>query len=251
MRTQIIRINILLLSCLLIACSSPKDTPIPKDLEKMESIKESMKKLTPEERDLVTSYIMRHTIGAQIAAAFGDGDKKPEGIPDGMTIGKAIAEQRKFKAEKEAEEAKQKALKEKLQAEKDKASKAMRDAVTVTLVSKKLEAETGYSGIKLDENIKIVVGYKNNTSKDISGVKGTLDVKDVFGEELSGFNISNDMTIKAGGTATWVGSRSTRFGMNSNNDRKFADLPEGKYTIEWHPAMIVFADGSKMTLPDD
>lgn len=240
---------ILLSSILLAACSGPKDTPLPRDLDKMDTIKPAMEKLTPEERELAAGYIMRHTIGAKLGGLFGG--KEGPGIPDGMTIGKAIEEQRKFKADAAIEEAKQQALKAKLQAEREAAQKQMREAVTVTLVSKKLDTESGYSGIITDENLQIVFGYKNNTDKDVAGVKGYVSVKDLFGEEISGFLISNDNTIPAGQSATWTGSRSVRFALGDNKDRKLAELGEDKYKVVWEPEMIVFKDGTKITAPKE
>jgi hypothetical protein len=41
-----------LLFIFLAACSNPRDTPLPKDISKMESIKPAIEKLTPEEREL-------------------------------------------------------------------------------------------------------------------------------------------------------------------------------------------------------
>lgn len=245
------RVNLLVVASLmaLAACSGPKDTPLPKDLEKMESIKPAMEKLTPEERELAAGYIMRHTIGAKLGGLFGG--KEGPGIPEGMTLGKAIEEQRKFKADAALEEAKQQALKAKLQAEREAAMKPMLDAVTVTLVSKKIATERGYSGMVMDENLEVTFGYKNNTAKDISGVKGRVSVKDLFGDELSAFQISNDSTIKAGQTATWTGSRSVRFSMGNNKDRKLAELSDDKYKVVWEPQAIVFADGTKLVLPEN
>ena len=192
---------------------------------------------------------MRHTIGAKLGGLFGG--KEGPGIPEGMTIGKAIEEQRKFKADAAIEEAKQQALKAKLQAEREAAQKQMREAVTVTLVSKKLAVEHGYSGIVTDENLQVVFGYKNNTDKEVAGVKGYVSVKDLFGEEISGFLISNDTTIPAGQSTTWTGSRSVRFSLGNNKDRKLAELGDDKYTVVWEPEMIVFKDGTKLTAPKE
>jgi hypothetical protein len=242
-------LTILLCSIVLAACSGPKDTPLPRELDKMDTIKPAMEKLTAEERELAAGYIMRHTIGAKLGGLFGG--KEGPGIPDGMTIGRAIDEQRKFKADAAIEEAKQQALKAKLQAEREAAQKQMREAVTVTLVSKKLATEHGYSGIVTDENLRVVFGYKNNTDKEVAGVKGHVSVKDLFGEEISGFQISNDTTIPAGQSTTWTGSRSVRFSLGRNNDRKFAELGEDKYKVVWEPEMIVFKDGTKLTGPKE
>ena len=244
------RTHLTALLCLIVlaACSGPKDTLLPRELDKIESIKPAMEKLTPEERELAAGYIMRHTIGAKLGGLFGG--KEGPGIPEGMTLGKAIDEQRKFKADVAIEEAKQQALKTKLLAEREAAMKPMREAITVTLVSKKIKPEYGYSGMLLDENFEVTFGYKNNTDKDIAGVKGYISVKDLFGDEISGFLISNDTTIKAGKTITWKGSRSVKYPRGDNKDRKLAELEDDKYKVIWDPRMVVFKDGTKLTVPD-
>ena len=244
-----VSLTVLVFSMLLAACSGPKDTPLPRELDKIESIKPAMEKLTPEERELATGYIMRHTIGAKLGGLFGG--KEGPGIPEGLTLGKAIEEQRTFKADAALEEAKQQALKVKLQAEREAALKPMREAITVTLVSKKIATTRGYSGMVMDENLEVIFGYKNNSDKDISGVKGRISVKDLFGDEISAFQISNDSTIKAGQSITWTGSRSVRFSMGSNKDRKLAELPDDKFKIVWEPQAIVFVDGTKLAVPEN
>lgn len=232
----------------LTACSGPKDTPVPKELAAMESVKPALEKLTPEERELFAGYVMRHTLGAKLGGLFRG--KEGPGIPDGMTIGKAIDDQRKFKADRAIEEAKEAALKEKLRADQEAAMKAMRDVVTLTLVSKALKEERGMSGMLMDENLQVTFGYKNNSTKDIAGVKGYVSVNDLFGDEISGFAISNDKTIKAGETVTWTGSRSIKYSMGNNKDRKLAELTDDKYKIVWEPKVVVFTDGTKLVAPD-
>lgn len=231
------------------ACSDPKNATVPTSLEKMDTIKPQLEKLTAEERELFAGYAVRHTLGAQLGGAFGI---KTEPIPEGMTIGKAIEEQREFIAKERAKEAEAKALKEKIAAEREKAMEQMRNAATVSLVKKGIDVQKdGYSGIVMDEKLIITVAFKNNTDKEIAGIKGTLDSQDIFGEELSGFNLSFDQTLKPGQTATWTGGRSVKFGMSSAKDRKFADLPDDKYKTVWKPQMIIFADGSKMATPSE
>jgi hypothetical protein len=241
---------IITLTCLaLVACDNVKNTHLPQDLEKMESIKPAMEKLTPEEQELAGGYIIRHTIGAKMNTIFG-GAEGP-GIPEGMTLGKAIVEQRKFISDLKAEEQKQVALKVTLQAKREAALKPMREAVTITLVSKEIKPEYGYSRILMDEHFVVTFGYKNNTQKNISGVKGYISVRDLFGDELSGFAISNDTTIPAGQSITWTGSRTVKYAVGDNKDRKLSDLDDSKYKVVWEPQVIVFSDGSKMELPSD
>lgn len=244
-----VMLTFLFCSLCLTACGGAKDTPLPRELEKMETIKSAMEKLTPEERELIASYMMRHTIGAKLGGLFGG--KEGPGIPEGMTLGRAIDEQRKFKTEAALEEVKQQALKAKLQAEREAALKPMREAITVTLVSKKMQVERGYSGIVMDENLQVTFGYKNNSAKDVSGVKGRISINDLFGDEISAFQVSNDTTIKAGQVVIWSGSRSVRFSMGGNKDRKLAELEDDKYKVVWVPQVIVFSDGTKLAAPEN
>lgn len=67
---HIIRLLVLALVALLGACSNPMDTPVPKDIAAMESIKPAIEKLKPEEKELFVAYIMRHTIGAAFGKAL-------------------------------------------------------------------------------------------------------------------------------------------------------------------------------------
>jgi hypothetical protein len=119
------------------------------------------------------------------------------------------------------------------------------------VVSKKIKPQYGFSGIVPDENLVVTFGYQNNTQRDISGVKGRISVRDLFGDQLCGLAISNDNTIPAGKRATWTCSRSVQYGLGDNKDRKFAELDDSKYKILWEPQMIVFSDGTKLELPTE
>jgi hypothetical protein len=84
---------------LLAACGDPHDTKVPADISKWrDTVKPSLQKLTPEEQALFTQYVRRHTILADEVGLYGD---KADPIPEGMTIGKAIAEQRNYIAKEQ------------------------------------------------------------------------------------------------------------------------------------------------------
>jgi len=68
-------------------------------------VKPALQKLTPEEKILFTDYVRRHTIMTDEVGLHGD---KVEPIPEGMTIGKAIAEQRDYDAKQQANKSKPK-----------------------------------------------------------------------------------------------------------------------------------------------
>jgi hypothetical protein len=240
------RIMCAVLLVLLTACSNPKNTKVPATLDGMTALQPQLEKLTPEERELFAGYAMRHTLGAALGGAFG---LKSEPVPADMTIGKAIEDQRSFLAHEKQKEAEEAALKAKLQAERDKAVAVMQQAAVVTLVSKKIATETGYSGIVTDEKLLVTIGFKNTSGKDIAGIKGILNFNDIFGDEITGIAFSYDQTLKAGDTATWAGERSVKYGLHSDKDRKFAALPDDKFKAIWNPEAIVFTDGTKLDAP--
>jgi hypothetical protein len=85
---------------LLAACSGdPHDTKVPTDIKQWSSsVKPSLQKLTPEEKALFSRYAIRHMNGA-VPGTIGS---KSEPIPEDMTIGKAIAEERADEAREKA-----------------------------------------------------------------------------------------------------------------------------------------------------
>lgn len=96
---------------LLVACGDPHDTRVSADISQWrDTVKPSLQKLTPEEQALFTEYVRRHAILADEVGLNGD---KADPIPEGMTIGKAIADQRDYVAKQQALEAKAKARKNK------------------------------------------------------------------------------------------------------------------------------------------
>jgi hypothetical protein len=165
------------------------------------------------------------------------------------TFGQAIDAQRIYVADQKIQQAAEKLALEQEKAERVAAVKAMQDLVSVSLVSKSIEVERGYSGIEMDRNINVAFMFKNNSGKDIAGVKGRIDVRDLFGDEISGFQISNDQTIKVGQSITWRGSRSVNYPLGGNKDEKLVELGDDKFTLVWEPQVIVYVDGSKAVLP--
>ena len=103
--------SIFCFALLLVACGDPHDTKLPIDIAKWHNtVKPSLQKLTREEQELFTQYVRRHTILADEVGLHGDA---ADPIPEGMTIGKAIAEQRDYIAKQQAMDAKAKAHREK------------------------------------------------------------------------------------------------------------------------------------------
>jgi hypothetical protein len=96
---------------LLVACGDPHDTKVPADISKWrDTVKPALQKLTPDEQALFAQYVRRHTIVAGEVGLFGD---KADPIPEDMTIGKAIEEQRNYIALQQAKESKGKTREDK------------------------------------------------------------------------------------------------------------------------------------------
>lgn len=234
----------LAISTLLAGCSDPLKTPLPDDLAKMEAIKPQLEKLSEDDRKLLAGYLIRRT-GFDIFKGLA----KDTPALTAATVGEAIDAQRKFNADQQERDAAEKLAQAQAKVKQDAAVKAMREMVSVFLLDKTIETEKGYSGIELDRKIKISFEFKNNSAKDIAGVKGLIEIRDLFGDEISSFQISNDDTIKVGSTIKWSGSRSVKYAMGGNKDEKLADLGRDKYTLVWLPQAIVFTDGTKAEMP--
>lgn len=104
--------TLLMVAILLIGCSKPIDTVLPKDVSRYwyEEIKPVMAKLQPEEQELLTKFMNRHmprVESGQVLAAIP--------IADATTIKQAIAEQKIFDAAEVKQQAETSALKEKIQ----------------------------------------------------------------------------------------------------------------------------------------
>lgn len=102
---------VLWFALLLVACGDPHDTKVPTDIRKWSAtVKPSLEQLKPEEKVLFAQYAIRHTVGSAMAGMIGD---KADPIPEGITIGQAIEEQRNYIAQKQVKESEEKALKDK------------------------------------------------------------------------------------------------------------------------------------------
>lgn len=234
---------ILLLSLSLLACSGPRDAPLPKDLDKMESIKPVLEKLKPDERDLVTGYIMRHTLGAKFGSMFG---VKIEPIPDGMTIGKAIDEQRAFIEKNKADEAAKKAEQEKAEAARKVLADQMAQILSAQLSKVDLH-KASYRDFDVKDYVKFTIEFDNRGSKDITGLKGIANFKDKFGDTISNLPIKIEQKISAGKKVTVVLSKD--FNQFVDEDRRLASIDASSVQFSISPDVILFADGTKFEAP--
>ena len=225
------------------ACSGPRDTPLPKDISKMDSIKPAIEKLSQDERELVAGYVMRHTIGATFGAAFG---VKADPIPDGMTIGKAIDEQRGFVEKQKAEVAAKKLEKEKADASRKALADQMAQVLSVRLTGIELH-KASYRDFDVENYIKLTIEFDNKGSKAIAGVKGIATFKDKFGDTVSELPIKVEQEIPAGKNITVRLSK--RFNQFDAEDRRLANQDATTTNFTVSPEVVLFADGTKFEAP--
>jgi hypothetical protein len=228
--------------CLLIftQCSNPKKAEIPQDISSWESnstFKKSVDKLKDDDKKQLLAYLVR----TQMSAAFGG-----EGMKKGTTIEDAIKFQKEWQDEQSKEEQKQKLLAAELQKKQLESIKKMNDVLTVTLLNLSLNSKD-YERQIYSDYFSIKVGFKNNSEKDISGVKGTVILKDMFGSLIKNIGISNDNGIKANGTSTYSGTMD--FNQFEDSDKKLASTEFSKIKFEWNPDVYIFADGSTIEMP--
>lgn len=228
-------------------CSKPEEYQLPERVEDWKSdegLKKNVEKLEKEDKELLRGFLVR----AAMSEAFGgDGAGK-------MTIGEAIENQKSWQAEQAAKKAVQEkreaeanALAEKLAKQKKEAEDKMNAALTVALT--KLEwYPADYRNRIISDGFNIEVGMENKTGVEITAVKGSLRLADSFDDEIKTLNFSSDVTIPPGEAVTWKGG--IDYNQFMNEDQKLKSTAFNKLKVTWHPAAYIFADGSKMELPE-
>jgi len=103
----------------------------------------------------------------------------------------------------------------------------------------------------LDEDLRVTFGYKNNTAKDIFW-RQRLRLRRGFSSGRIVRVPDLERHHHQGGRDSHMGCRSVHsFARGNNKDRKLADLNGDKFKVVWKPQVIVFSDGSKLSLPAD
>ena len=216
---------------------------MPNDISKLDSIKPSVEKLSTEERGLLAAYIMRHSMGAAFGAAFGI---KSDPIPDGMTIGKAIDEQKVFIEKQKAEVEAKKIEQEKAEASRKALAEQMAKVLSVRLVGIQLH-KASYSNFDVENYIKLTFVFENKGLKSITGIKGIATFKDKFGDIISEVPIKVSEEIKAGNTVTI--SLSKKYNQFEHEDQSLVNQDVATTNFSISPEVVLFDDGSKFEAP--
>jgi hypothetical protein len=230
----------ILVCVLLSACSDPKDAKLPADISKWSDdahLAESVKKLTDDDKKLFLGYAARRAL----ASAFGGS----QAVTD-TTVGDALKTQKAWLDEKAAEEVKQKALAEQVKQQQLQSLKEMNATLTASLIELKLNPKD-YANKRYSDYFSISVAFKNNTAEALSGVKGTVVLKDIFGDVIKRISLSDDNQIDPG--QDYIYSGTMDYNQFQAADKKLASANFSKLQFEWEPDTYVFVSGKKQVMP--
>ena len=221
----------------LTACTDPKSIVLTKK-EDIEKHAEDIKKLSDEDKKMLVAYVFRAELGGMFG---GEGNNKAiYGVP----IGEAINNQKAFVAEQQKLELEKKAEEEKARQELEEKQRKLNEAVSVIFVEHH-RTEGQFSFQKYDIfNFKI----KNNSQKNITGIKGVAVFFDKFGDELKRVEMKNDFQdnggkLAAGQDYTWQGQMDVVL----RDDEKLADTPTEDLKFVYEPDTVLFEDGTSLT----
>lgn len=232
---------ILLAGLLIAGCTDPKEVKLPADISKWsedQNLKDAVAKLSDDEKKLFVGYAAR----LAMASAFG-GNKN---LTD-ATVSDALKSQQAWLDEKAAEQERQRVLAEQVKQQQLTALKEMNATLTASLVELKLNPKN-YDRRQYSDYFTISVAFKNNTADALSGIKGTVVLKDMFGDVIKRIGLTDDMQIDAGQNYIYEGT--IKYNQFESSDTKLASANTAKLQFEWEPDTYIFVNGKKQVMPN-
>lgn len=226
------------------AVRKPYGTLLPMDVADLSEIQPQLDRLDEEERELVRGYLKRSN-GDVLPPSLAD----PDAPFTARTFGEAITLQRRFLREQGVRDAQ--AAQRRIA--RDAALEPLRDAVGVRLLKRELltvaQAQGRPDGPATATERVLVVTYRlvNGAGRDIAAVKGLVKVNDAQGAKRSECWLDETDTLEAfSGVEVRCGNIARTAGPR---DHEFAALPAQDLTVDWEPSEVVFADGSRLSVP--
>jgi len=228
-RSTHLMIFALIIVFLISGCGSVKSMKFTSDnvQQVMDEIGKS-KDLTGEEHSLLLAAMIRYKM--QKSQAF-----------EGKTVSEVIAEQRKLKADYDAQEAEKKRLADEAKKKAAAIAAELSQYLIVTPTNKGFREKNIYSG-QFEDYILFTFAFQNKGSKDIRAFRGNTAFSDLFGEPIYSTNLTYDEGIKAGQTKTWEGSVKYNQFIEQHSRLKNKNLDALKFV--WTAKSILFADGT-------
>jgi hypothetical protein len=199
--------------------------------------------VTAANRDAVTSGVVQSSLPeedkrlflafvARMSAGYDHGQfSQTKASYDGQTVGAIIEQERVRLSMARAGQEQRAAEAEATQAGAVALAAAIGKALAVTV----LDLRTAQFGAVPSSYLKLVA--ENISGKDVTGFKGRLTVRDVFGDEVAHAAVVVTDTIKAGAKMTWE---------EVVSDGAVGATAARHFKFEWVPEQIVFQDGSQL-----
>jgi len=175
------------------------------------------KKLSPNEAEMLTGYIMLSKLGGKDI--------------EGKTYGEILQAAKDYKSEQEQLAAKAK------KEEEDKRAR-LGAALTVAMYDK------GYTKEDFQDYLQYAIAFENKTDKDIRAIKGSLKITDLFDTEIKSINIVMDDGVPAKQTVKNV--YTTEYNQFMDEDTRLAGKEMKDIKTIWTPEKIIFADGTTL-----
>ena len=223
----------LLFVALLCACSDVKGQPVTMEDLDQTAVRVHQSRLSDKEKQQFDEIRAR--------ADNGDYDVTNK------TVGQMIADQAAFDADKKAQAEKEARVAAEARARHNAQVTALKNALTVALVDKGYHP-ADYANFEYESYVTMQLALRNNSSKSIRAVKGSLDFQTPLGDSIYESAFEDSDTIPPRHTETWAGS----IKYNQFNDAltRFRNADLRNIRLNWQPKEILFTDGSRLRVSD-
>lgn len=210
---------------LLASCSNPLDRKYSKKTvkEDMEELLESGKVDSTDMKYVATYMVRSAMLGEEL---------------EGKTYGEMIENAKNLREKQEAQEAEEKALAEKIIREEQEKREQFSKVVTVALYDK------GYTEYDYQDYLTYGIAFENKSDKDIRAIKGSIQINDLFDDEIKAITVTEDEGIIAGETLRKTYTTDYNQFMDEDTRLRSKDLKDLK--VVWTPIKIIFADGTTL-----
>jgi hypothetical protein len=244
------KITLLAIAILLTACSSPDDIVLgPEPLKQMADQGDKFKRMSEEDRMLLSSYLML----GQMSAAMG-GQVKPN---TGRTVGEVMKDAKAWKEKMKAAQVEQGkrdaealALQARVDAEQKKIAERIAAMVTIA-VTDKVVLPKNYDVGRYSELLMIQYALENKSEKTIRQIKGAVTFVDATGDEVGRLNVDINSVIKPGATIkTDTGSGWRTNSYSNGNIEKIANREFSSMKGSFKATSIAFDGGEVIKASD-
>jgi hypothetical protein len=202
--------------------------------------------VTAEGLDQTAVQVHQSNISDQDKAAFDEVKARADnGEYDvtGKTVGQIISDQEAYDADQKAQRDKAAALAAQIKQRHDDSVRALESVLTVALVDKGFHEADVMNGDYQDQ-ITFELAFRNNGSKSIRAVKGTLGFRNLLGDMIYSANFEHSVDIAPGQIASWSGSLD--FNQFDNSLVQLREAQIHNIRLDWEPEEILFSGGNRM-----